>query len=137
MWISHAKKQTYYFKSCERSLWYVFFSVKLGDQDKSYAPHIVCANCYEILSKWAQPNIRRQRYFLFDWPMSWREQADHENDCYFCCTNTKGKSSSHRKTMLYANVKSVTKTEGIGERKPECKLNEANYLLYWLLFLIM
>ena len=87
------------------------------------------ANCYEILSKRAQPNKRRQRYFLFDWPMSWREQADHENDCYFCCTNTKGKSSSHRKTMLYANVKSVTKTEGIGERKPECKLNEANYLL--------
>ena len=40
------------------------------------------------------------------------------------------KNSSHQKTMLYANVKSVTKTERIGERKPECKLNEANYLLY-------
>ena len=41
------------------------------------------------------------------------------------------------KILVYANVKSVTKTEGIGERKSECKLNEANYLLFWLLILIM
>ena len=51
-----------------------FFPVKLGDQDKSYAPHIVCANCYESLSKGAQPNKM---------PMSWTEQADHENYYYF------------------------------------------------------
>lgn len=99
-----------------------FFPVRLGDQDKSFAPHIICSNCFDILSKWAQGSADRKRYFPFDWPMSWREPTNHESDCYFCCTNTKGMRSKYRKTINYAEVQSVTVVEGCGNRKPSCSL---------------
>lgn len=99
-----------------------FFPVKLADQGKSFAPDKICANCFNTLSKWAQNDNSKKRYFQFDWPMSWREQTCHETDCYFCCTNTKGMSAKHRDKIIYPHVKSVTPVEGIGKRKPKCKL---------------
>ena len=31
-----------------------YFKVKLGDQDKSWAPHIVCKTCIEHLRQWKE-----------------------------------------------------------------------------------
>jgi len=100
-----------------------FYPVKLGDQDKPYAPHRICFNCANILSKWSSNG---KVYFSFDWPMSWREQKDHENDCYFCGSMKNGFNSRRRKKLeAYSTVSSVTKTEGNGSRKPNvCTLSK-------------
>ena len=31
-----------------------YFNVKLGEQDKSWAPHIVCKTCIEHLQQWTK-----------------------------------------------------------------------------------
>jgi hypothetical protein len=35
-----------------RKVYYAYFGAKLGDQDKSWAPHKVCYACVEDLRKW-------------------------------------------------------------------------------------
>ena len=39
-----------------------YFKLKMGDQDKSYAPHNVCKPCVEKLRQWAK-GTRRQLSF--------------------------------------------------------------------------
>jgi hypothetical protein len=36
-----------------RKVYYAYFGVKLGDQDKSWTPHKVCQVCVEGLRKWS------------------------------------------------------------------------------------
>src|SRR5699024_1766112 len=43
-----------------------------------------CMYCYSDLTNWfkgAQPN---RRYKLFNQPVIWREQTNHDDDCFFC-----------------------------------------------------
>jgi hypothetical protein len=37
-----------------RKVYYAYFSVKLGDQNKSWAAHKVCYVCVEDLRKWSK-----------------------------------------------------------------------------------
>ena len=62
-----------------------YFGVKLGDQDKSFAPHICCKTCVEGLRRWIKG--KQQQGLPFGVPMVWREGRDHVTDCYFCMTN--------------------------------------------------
>ena len=64
------------------------FKMKIGDQDKSWAPHKVCTTCRETLRKWTEG----KRFMKFIVPMVWREQKDHITDCYFCMLSLQGKS---------------------------------------------
>ena len=34
--------------------YHAYFKVKLGDQDKSWAPHKVCKSCVELLRSWTK-----------------------------------------------------------------------------------
>ena len=53
---------------------HVYFGMKLGDQDKSWASHKVCKTCAEHLPK----RKSRRRYSLtFGLPMIWREPQNH------------------------------------------------------------
>jgi hypothetical protein len=45
--------------------------VKLGDQDKSWAPHKVCYVCVQDLRKWSKG---KKKAFRFGVPVIWREQ---------------------------------------------------------------
>jgi len=102
-----------------------FHPVKLGDQNKYFAPHQVCSQCVGGLSYWANKQ-KRCKYFPFDWPMSWREPKSHD-DCYFCSSYTFGTNSKSRKRKL-SNVSSVTLTEGDGKRIPDYPLlGELNF----------
>ena len=51
-----------------------YFKVKLGDQDKSWAPHIVCKTCIEHLRQWTKKQRKGLRFAI---PMVWREPKDH------------------------------------------------------------
>ena len=65
--------------------YFAYFGIKLGDQDKRWAPHIICSVCYSNLHGWTCG----KRSLPFGIPMIWREATNHTNDCYFCLINTK------------------------------------------------
>ena len=46
------------------------FHCKIGDQDKSWAPHICCKPCYNGLTAWFNG---KKAAFNFAVPMVWRE----------------------------------------------------------------
>ena len=58
-----------------------YFGVKLGDQDKAFAPHVSCKACVENLRDWE--NEKKRKSMPFAVPMVWREGKDHVTDCYF------------------------------------------------------
>jgi hypothetical protein len=63
--------------------YYAYFGLKLGDQEKSFAPHVCCKTCVEGLRRWRN---KKQNSLPFGVPMVWREGKDHSTDCYFCMT---------------------------------------------------
>lgn len=75
---------TNFVKTC----YYAYFGMKLGDQDKDFAPHICCRTCVENLRRWSKGTLKSLPFGI---PMVWREGKDHITDCYFCLTNLQGK----------------------------------------------
>lgn len=71
-----------------KKLYKLYFGIKLGDQDKWWAPHICCSKCFSYLSHWAS---RKMKSLPFGIPMVWREPQDHIHDCYFCLTDIPSK----------------------------------------------
>jgi hypothetical protein len=65
----------------------LYFGCKVGDQDKPWAPHIVCANCAVCLRGWLKGSRKSVPFAL---SMVWREQKDHLTDCYICLTKISG-----------------------------------------------
>ena len=63
--------------------------MKLGDQDKSWAPHKMCKHCTETLCFWTQGKVSSMRFGV---PMVWREPKNHHHhdDCYFCTVDMSG-----------------------------------------------
>ena len=70
-----------------------YFGVKLGDQDKPWAPHIVYKTCTEHLPQWTNG---KRSCLKFGVPMVWREQKNHFDDCYFCIVNIIGINRNNR-----------------------------------------
>lgn len=81
-----------------------YFKLKLGDQDKSFAPHVICKGCNSNLSSWEKQKIRKLPFSI---PMIWREQKNHTNDCYFCLVNVTGINKRFRKSIKYPNLPSA------------------------------
>lgn len=81
-----------------------YFGMKLGDQDKHFAPHTVCHTCVAGLRKWTQG---KQKALPFGIPMVWREQGNHVDDCYFCMVKVGGHNKKSMKGIVYPNLKSA------------------------------
>ena len=81
-----------------------YFGVKLGDQDKSWAPHIVCKTCTEHLRQWTNGN---RKCLKFGVPMVWREPKNHHDDCYFCLVNITGINRNNRSKWTYPDLDSA------------------------------
>jgi hypothetical protein len=71
-----------------RKAYHAYFGVKLGDQDKAFAPHFCCQTCVNNLRSWWN---KSKECLPFAVPMVWREGKDHSTDCYFCMVNLEGK----------------------------------------------
>ena len=56
-----------------------YFGCKVGDQDKSWAPHFCCVTCARLLMPWAKGSRRTH----FTIPMVWKQPTEHVSDCYF------------------------------------------------------
>src|SRR5271163_2070093 len=83
-----------------KQCYYAYFGVKLGDQDKSRAPHIACKPCVERLRKWFHGVVDRMSFGI---PMIWRESTNHATDCYFCLTNVTGVNKKTKHNIEYPN----------------------------------
>ena len=85
-------------------VYYTYFKIKLGGQDKTSAPHIICKSCKESLRLWTTENRTALKFGI---PMIWREPANHFDDCYFCMTNIVGYNKKNRKNILYSSIPSA------------------------------
>ena len=87
-----------------RTAYFHYFDCKIGDQDKSWAPHICCKPCYNGLTAWFNG---KKAAFNFVVTMVWREPRKHPDDCYFCFTNITGFNASSKKKIKYPNLRSA------------------------------
>ena len=92
-----------------------YFKVKLDDQDKSWASHIVCKTCIEHLRQWTN---RKRKGLKFAFPMVWREPKDHYSDCYFCGIKTKGINRKNRNSVSYPSLDSAIRPVSHSEELP-------------------
>ena len=87
-----------------KNVYYAYFGIKLGDQDKTWAPHKVCRSCVESLRRWSKG---KQKSMSFGVPMVWREPKGHGNDCYFCSCNVSGFNVKNKHNIPYPNLPSA------------------------------
>lgn len=90
-----------------------YFGFKI--QLRPWTPNFVCTICVELLRQWT---YRKKLSLPFGRPMIWREQVNHFDDCYFCCTNVKGFNAKNKNKIVYANVPSVTRPVPHGPEIP-------------------
>ena len=81
-----------------------YFGIKLGDQDKSWAPHKVCRQCTETLRCWTQGKATSMRFRVF---MVWREPKTHHEDSYFCIVDMTGWNQQKKKDWYYPDIESA------------------------------
>ena len=86
--------------------YYTYFKFKLGDQDKSWAPHVVCYSCKSAMRKWTEGKRDSLKFAI---PMIWREPSNHFDDCYFCMTNIVGFSRKNKNSISYPSIPSATR----------------------------
>ena len=77
-----------------RKAYHLYFGCKIGDQDRSWAPHICCNTCATNLWQWSS---RKRKYMPLAVPMVWKEPTDHNSNWYFCMTPPVGKGLSRKK----------------------------------------
>ncbi len=64
-----------------REAYHAYFGMPVGDQDKPWAPHVICDYCRRTLEGWFRGEKRAMRFAV---PRVWREPTNHLTDCYFC-----------------------------------------------------
>lgn len=92
-----------------------YFGIKLGDQDKSWAPHTVCKYCIECLRLWSKGKKKAMPFAI---PMVWREPKNHGDDCYFCSCSVQGYNSSNKKDIVYPDLPSARRPVAHGPDLP-------------------
>ena len=80
--------------------------MKLGDQVKAWAPHMVCKSYTECLRQWSKG---KKITLKFGIPMVWREPKNHVSDCYsyFCAIDVTGINRKNRKILKYPDLESA------------------------------
>ena len=84
-----------------------YFQVPLGDQEKKWAPYIVCHNCEEMLWDWTKGKRKGSPFGI---PIVWLERKQYFTDYYFCLVNTKGIEKKNRLNISYPSIPSAIRT---------------------------
>ena len=95
--------------------YHLYFGCQVGDQNKSWAPHYCCTQCYTSLTQWLNG---KRKSMPFAVPMVWREQKNHTDDCYFCSTQVSGHSMKTRKKIKYPDCPSAIRPVLHGDGLP-------------------
>ena len=96
-------------------VYFAYFGIKLGNQDKSCAPHKFCSICVEELRQWFQGKKLSLRYGI---PIFWREPENHSDDCYFCSCNVQGFNLKNKKDISYSKNQSAIRPISYGPGVP-------------------
>ena len=81
-----------------------YFGMPVGDQDKRWAPHVICEYYHRTLEGWLRGEKRCMRFAI---PRIWREPSDHHTDCYFCMVNpTKRRKGKNAPPIEYPDIPS-------------------------------
>lgn len=83
-----------------------YFGMKIGHQEKAWAPHMVCKTCTEFLRQWTKG---KKRCLKFGIPMVWREPTNHVTDCYFCAIDVTGINRKNRRSLQYPDLESASR----------------------------
>ncbi|XP_076035733.1 uncharacterized protein LOC143021852 [Oratosquilla oratoria] len=76
----------------------------MGDQDKPWAPHVICGSCRSTLEGWLRGTGRAMPFAI---PRIWREPKNHHDDCYFCMIDvTKYRKVKGRQALQYPDIPS-------------------------------
>ena len=97
-----------------KKAYHLYFGCEIGDQDKSWAPHICCITCGTDLSLWLNG---RRRGMSFALPMVWREPSNHTTDCnFYMVPRISGRFTRKKKwTITYPNTPSALRPVPHGE----------------------
>ena len=89
--------ETKFFKSYE-----AYFGMKMGNQDKSWAPQFCCGSCRSTLEGWMRGSRKCMPFAI---PRIWREPTNHHDNCYFCMVDiSKYKKTKDRKKIVYPSI---------------------------------
>ena len=91
-----------------------YFDMKLGDQDKSWAPHMVCKTCVESLRDWTNGKLKLKFAVL----MVRREPKNHFDDCYFCLNDMTGFNKHKKANWQYPSLDSTIRPVAHSEDLP-------------------
>ena len=76
--------------------------MKMGSQDKSWAPHFCCGSCRSTLEGWMRGSRKCMPLAI---PRIWKEPTNHHDDCYFCMVDiSKYKKTKDRKKIPHPNI---------------------------------
>jgi hypothetical protein len=95
----------------------LYFSCKVGDQDKKWAPHVWCTTCSSKLNVWMNG---KGRFMLFGVLMVCRVPSNHSTDCYFCMVPPiqTGMSMKKKSTLVYPYIPSAIRPVPHGHGLP-------------------
>ena len=98
-----------------RKAYFAYFGIKLGDQDKPWAPCVICKTCVERLWQWTS---RTRQSMGFGIPMVWREPRNHVDDWYFCSINVTGVNKNKCKFLSNRSFPSAIRSVAHGADIP-------------------
>lgn len=97
--------------------------MKIGDQDKKWAPHKICEQCVESLRMWTKGTRDKLSFSI---PMIWREPKDHTSDCYVCIMKTSGYNKKNKCKIEYPNRPSSIRQVSLIQLKFQCQFSKKN-----------
>ena len=81
-----------------------YFGMPVGNQDKRWAPHVICDYCRQTLEGWLRGEKRAMRFAII---RIWHEPSNHCTDCYFCMVDpTKRRKGKNAPPIEYPNIPS-------------------------------
>ena len=88
-----------------KKAYFAYFKVKLGYQDKPWAPHYICNTFKEHIQ---HRTDGKRKSLSFGIPMIWWAPSNHHNDCYFCVVpNVHGFNKKNCKSIQYPSLPSA------------------------------
>ena len=79
----------------------LYFRMEINDQDKPWAPHVICGSCRSNLEGWLRGSEKVMSFAV----RVCREPQNHYDDCYFCMINiSKYRKVSGRRAMTYPSI---------------------------------
>ncbi|KAI6646990.1 hypothetical protein LOD99_8989 [Oopsacas minuta] len=102
----------------------LYFGMSIGDQEKAWAPHVICGSCRSNLEAWLRGFARVMPFAI---PRVWREPQNHHDDCYFCMVNiAKYRKVKGRRALTYPSIPSsiapIPHSETLPVPKPPANL---------------